>query len=219
MMPVVLVNPSRKRRRGRKGRKARRSRRASARRRNPSGRRRRRRNPSSGWGDALVDVLLGGLGGGVTVAAAKGSEMIPVAPIWQMVIFGAAGILGGVATAKWASVSTGAGVLGGTVALSALRGVELYALSKATSDARAALPAPEGGSLFAARARREAGAVAPGRMSAPPSMAGNPLGGYRTVPEAGYMNRYLPGNARLMGPHSWATDGGAVYRFRSAHNS
>lgn len=223
MMPVVLVNPSRKRR-GRKARKSRKTHRASAKRlKNPSRGRRRRRNPSSAWGDALIDVLLGGLGGGVAIGAAMGSEKIPVAPVWQMVIFGAAGLLGAVGVAKWGSKATGAGLLGGTIALEALRGIELYSLSKATAEARAALPPPiitEGASLFSARAVRESGAVGPGVFGAPASMAGNPLSpGFRTVPEAGYTSRYLPAGARLMGPRSWVNESGAVYRFRSAHNA
>jgi hypothetical protein len=217
MMPVVLANPSRKGRRKKKPR--RKTTRASSRKRNPS--RRRRRNPSSKWSDAVTDGLLGGLGGGVAVLAAKGAEMIPIAPVGQIAIQVVAGLAGAAMVAKWGSTAAGAGLGGGTVALGGLRGVEIWTLSRATKEARGELPAaPESAGLFAARSRVEAGAVVLGNRPAPASMSGNPVSpDARTVPEAGYPRRWLPSGSRLMGPRGWAAEGGTVYRMRSAHNA
>jgi len=217
------------RKRSRKGKSRRRSNPHRAKARRSHGRRRRhsnprrghRRNPSRGgrttWTSALLDSLIGLGGGGVAYGADWGISMIPIAPVWQSVIFGTAGLAGSVALAKWVSPAAGAGLAGGTGYGLIGRVREQLALRKLaaedTSTPAAASSAAAGTVVNMARRPgiREAGAVT--------SMSRGPNYGpqFTRNREAGNVSYSLPQGTRLMGPASWIyRDGGAVV---SAHNT
>lgn len=165
------------------------------------------------WTSALLDSLIGLGSGGVAYGADWGISMIPVAPLWQSVIFGTAGLAGSVALAKWVSPAAGAGLAGGTGYGLIGRVREQLALRKlASEDTSAPAAAAEGGTVIDMRRRpgmREAGAVT--------SMSRGPNYGPQFRREAGDVNFRLPPGTRLMGPASWIyRDGGAVV---SAHNT
>lgn len=117
-MPVVLVNPSRRRKRKNPRRAKRRAKRRNpsrAKRRNPYGR---RRNPTSkGFGGALVSSLMGGLGGLLSYGIHFGAAYAPIGNIGQTLILTGAGTLASMGVAAWADERAAAGLMGGTVAL------------------------------------------------------------------------------------------------------
>lgn len=128
-MPVVMVNPSRpRRRRNAKRRGKRRAARRARRRSNPTTRRRRRRNPSrrknptsTGFWGALGDSAIGGIGGGLAYGLHFGASYAPVSNIWQTVILGVGGTAVAAGTSAWADQRAGAGLMGGVIALVAGR--------------------------------------------------------------------------------------------------
>lgn len=240
-MPVVLVNPRKKR--VNKRRNARRKRRNPRRAR--AGSLARRRNPRvRSMKEGAIGGLLSSLGGVVAYGLHFGSSYAPVGNIGQTLILAGAGTVTSIGTAWFADDRAAWGIMGGTIALVTGRLHAQWALGamvkkKAapngadgvyTRGAGAPIPA------FTGRLRPGAGVVVPRGAAAMMNQQGQVQPAVATtshrmgfaggetfkvpvstpgVTDAG-ASRYIPGNARWFGPQSWAYDAGKV--FRSAHD-
>lgn len=211
-MPVVLVNPSRSRRRSnpkRRRRMARRRRRRSVRVHSYS---RRLPNPTTSWGGAFGCAGLGGVGGLVAGGLDWGADYLPI-PAWGQAasLFGG-GLLTSVLLCKLADTRVGAGVAGGTTAVLVGRLRQLVALSRLQSG-EGSMVRPRG----AAAVIRESGAMA--RRSTAETMKQAHWPGAKSFKrsEAG-ASYYLRGPLRRYGPHAWINQRGAGAVYVSAHN-
>jgi len=210
-MPVVLVNPSRRRRRAnpkRRRRVTRRRRRRSVR---VSGYTRRLPNPTTTWGGALACTGLGMVGGLLAGGLEWGADYLPL-PAWAQAasLFGA-GALTSVALCKWADTRVGSGVAGGTSAVLVGRVRQLVGLARLGGSPGAGMVRDAGAVYDAAQMRQR---------TAPMTMKDSRFPGAATfkVPEAG-ASYYLPGPQRRYGPHSWIYSRGAGAVYVSAHNA
>ena len=114
-MPVVLVNPTRRKRRN-KRRNARRKRRNPRRAR--AGSLARRRNPRvRSMKEGAIGGMLSSLGGVVAYGLHFGSSYAPVGNIGQTLILAGAGTVTSIGTAWFADDRAAWGIMGGTIAL------------------------------------------------------------------------------------------------------
>ncbi|MHC4218178.1 MAG: hypothetical protein ACYSU7_06935 [Planctomycetota bacterium] len=219
-MPVVLVNPSSRRRRTNPRRRRRTTRRRTRRYARVRGYTRRLPNPTTSWKGAFGCAGLGGLGGLLAGGLEWGADYLPW-PAWgqALSLFGA-GALTSVALCKLADTRVGAGVAGGTTAILVGRVRQLVALAaldngngngNGNGDASAVIRRGAGAVYDAAQMRRQ---------QTPYSMKTSSFPGARTfkVPEAG-ASYYLGGPQRRYGPHSWIYQRGAGAVYVSAHNA
>lgn len=221
-MPVVLVNPSKRRKKKRRA-KRRANPRRPKRRRNPS----RRRNPrAANLKRSAMAAGLGMLGGGVAYGLNYGVSQLPVEQIPQAAIL----LLGGGATsmalARYADERAAAGVAGGVAAMGIGR---VRAILAARQAQEGAASSAEAGALYGRRAgpyQRQAGAVFRPREAG--AILGKPNQGATRMAtramsapsfkEAG-ASRFVQGGQRWFGPQSWAARAGAGRVFVSAHNA
>ncbi len=212
-MPVVLVNPSRSRRRSNPKRRRRATRRRRRRSVRVSGYTRRLPNPTTTWGGAFKGFGLGAVGGLVAGGLDWGADYLPI-PAWgQAASLLGAGLVTSVALCKLADVRVGAGVAGGTSAVMVGRVRQLVALSRLQTDSSMVRPSAAGaGAVYSdAGARKRSAAMTmkqtrwPGASTMKQSEAG-----------ASY---YLRGPQRRYGPHAWVYQKGAQAVYVSAHNA
>lgn len=115
---------------------------------------------------AAMHGALGALGGVIAYGIDWGTAYVPVAPMWQTVIFGAAGAVGSIGVSMLADDRVGSGIAGGTAFGLAGRIREQIALAgvakKGANDA-GAVYMREGGAVYrmnaGRHAPRDAGAV------------------------------------------------------------
>lgn len=224
-MPVVLVNPSGKKRRSNP--KRRRRGKAKKRRRNPT-LLARRRNPKSNWKGSAIGTVIGMLSGGVSYAGRWGASYLPWKDWQQTLTFGGGALAASLLSARYVDERMGVGVAGGAGALIAqdLKNIiEVRRLTQGApangADAVYRLTGRAARGASAVYQMQEAGAMV--RKSAATSLAGNPLAPSQSFKrpiggDAGASRFVQGGPVRLFGPRSWAThDSGR--RYVSAHNS
>jgi hypothetical protein len=166
-----------------------------------------------------MGLFKGGAAGVAAYGMNWGVEYIPLADVWRTVIFGTAGLAGSLALAKWADLSLGSGLMGGTSALLTGRIVTQIRMAQVAPKPTKTAAAAGAGAVY----RMQAGAGAVYRKNAVyqreaggiPTMRGPVFG--PSFKEAG-ASRYVPGPVRWFGPHSWAYDAGSGRKYVSAHS-
>jgi len=149
-----------------------------------------------------------GAGTGLAIFAVDfGISYIPVAPLWQAVIFGTAGIAGSIGLC-WLSERAAAGAASSTATILTGRIVEMVKLgplakqpsTAAQTEGAAVRRFTEGGAVV----RTEGGTVVRTEGGAR-ALTASPFNQGFKVPE-GAASAYVHGPARHYGPHAWIHD-------------
>lgn len=218
-MPVVLVNPSPKRRRSRANPARRRRRTKSRRHRIRAHTRRypRMRNPTGSWGAAFVAWLLGSTGGAVAAGMDWGADYLPW-PAWaQALTLGTAGTLSSIAVCKWADVRAGCGLAGGSAALTLNRVRQVIALARTAPPAGTSATTSDASAVVHGQAgivRPNAGQMVKRRDAQ--TMKAPALGGASYKQQAAAPT--YPAMGTRFGPTSWVYGQQASAVYVSAHN-